>query len=41
MSTNPLPCKIEERIEKMMSETTNEKAKEESPSQTVYDRSKL
>ncbi len=35
------PAEIEERIEKMMSETTNEKAKEESPSQSVYDRSKL
>jgi hypothetical protein len=41
MSINPLPCKIEERTEKMMSETMNKKAKEESPSQSVYDRSKL
>jgi hypothetical protein len=41
MSINLLPCEIEEHIEKMMSETTNEKAKEESLSQSVYERSNL
>jgi hypothetical protein len=38
---NPLPCEIEEHIEKMTIETTNEKANEEIPSKSVYDCSNL
>jgi hypothetical protein len=35
MSINPLPCEIEEHIEKMTIETTNEKANEEIPNKSV------